>query len=197
MKLASVFIIILLFTTYVRGQTPPTTKIHLVQELFSGEKNKTFDQDNTASGIMMILSSKNPTFNYYTKGKFITASGNQEFLDDGNEVDSDFTYYKSSLEVGGNIYPISRKAKQPNLYLGVAGVMSYNYLALDSDEFTKIKSSYQTMSFGYVGTMGFEWQVLGRYAITAEISQYFETADLVEVSNFSLNTFSFSLGMGW
>lgn len=179
------------------GQAQPTTKIHYVQEMYTGEDLRTFDREKFGSGVELILSTKKSILNYFTKGKFVFVSGSQDFLDNGTEVDSSFTYYKSSFEVGANVYPISRKSKQANLYIGVSGLVSYNYMSLESDSFTEVKSSYQAMSFGYSGLMGVEWQILGRYALTAEFSQRFESANLVEVSNFGLNAFTISVGLGW
>lgn len=197
MKAIFIFTLLFFSSHLLWGQTQPTTKIHYVQEMFSGDDNKTFDRENVGSGFEIILSSKNTYLNYFTKGKFVAVSGSQEFLDNGNEVDSNFNYYKSSFELGANLYPLSRKAKQANLYIGLSGVVSYNYLTLESDNFTEVKSSYQAMSFGYEGLMGIEWHLLGRYALTAEFSQRFETANLAEVSNFGLNAFAISFGFGW
>lgn len=190
-------LIFIFFGQFLWAQNQPTTKIQFAQEMFSGEKNKTFDRENVSNGFEMILSSKKSSVNYFTRGRFTTVSGSQEFLDNGTEVDSDFTFYKSSFEVGANLYPLTRKSRQANLYIGLSAIVSYNYMSLESDELTEIKSSYQAMSFGYAGTMGVEWELFKGYSLTAEFAQRFESANLVEVSNFSLNSFSIGIGVGW
>ena len=179
------------------GETIPTTKIHFFQVLYSGEENKSFESKNAGFGGELIINSKNSHFNYFSKGRITTINGKQDFLDGTTEVSSTFTFYQTSFELGGTLYPFPRKAGRTNLYLGASALMSYNYLQLGSKNLTTLDSTYQTLSFGYAGIMGLEIPLYKDITLTAEFSQRYETADLVDTSNFSLNGFSISAGFGW
>ena len=76
-------------------------------------------------------------------------------------------------------------------------MLSYNYLQLGAKTLTTLNSTYQSVSFGYSGIMGLEIPLYKDLSLTAEFSQRYETVDLVDESNFSLNGFSISAGFGW
>lgn len=179
------------------GETVPTTKIHFFQILYSGEEKESFESKNVGLGGELILNSKNPHFNYFTKGRITTINGKQKFLDGTAEVDSSFTFYQTSFELGGSLYPFPRKSGRTNLYLGGATHVSYNYLQLGSKNLTTLDSTFQSLSFGYSGIMGLEIPLFKDISLSVEFSQRYETGDLVDISDFSLNGFSISAGFGW
>jgi hypothetical protein len=181
----------------VFAQDIPMVKILASQVYYSGNQNKTFDTDNKGLGAEIVLNSKNTRWNYFTKGRFTTVSGSQDFLDKGSAVNSSFTFYQSSFELGGTVYPMPRENGKFKLYVGLSGILSYNYMTLDSSSFTNIKPSYQAMSFGYAGLMGVELLAFKSVTLCAEFSQKYETADLAEVSQFGLNAFSLTAGLAW
>lgn len=76
-------------------------------------------------------------------------------------------------------------------------MLSYNYLQLGAKNLTTLDSTYQSISFGYSGIMGLEVPFFKDLSLTAELSQRYETVDLVDESNLSLNGFSISAGFGW
>jgi hypothetical protein len=179
------------------GQAIPTTKIHFFQILYTGEENESFESKNVGFGGELIINSKNPHLNYFSKGRLTSINGKQQFLDGTTEVDSSFTFYQTSFEFGGSIFPFPRKTGRVNLYLGVSGILSYNYLQLGSKNLTTLDSTQQSFSYGYSGIMGLEVPLYKDFSLTAEFSQRYETGDLVDVSNFSINGFSVSAGFGW
>lgn len=189
--------LILGLSSFVFGETLPTTKIHFFQILYTGEENESFESKNVGSGGELIINSKNPHFNYFSKGRLTSINGKQEFLDGTTEVESSFTFYQTSFEFGGTVYPFPRKSGRVNLYLGVSGILSYNYLQLGSKNLTSLDSTQQSFSYGYSSIMGLEVPLYRDFSLTAEFSQRYETGDLVEVSNFSINGFSISAGFGW
>lgn len=189
--------LILGFQVATFGEVVPTTKIQFFQILYSGDKNETFESKNSGLGAELILNSKNQNFNYFTKGRITTVTGSQDFLDAGTPTASTFTFYQTSFEVGATVYPIPRKAGRMNLYLGTSALISYNYLQLGSKTLTELNSTFQSLSLGYCGLMGVEIPFYKNVSLTAEFSQRYEVADLVEQSGFSMNGFSISAGFGW
>lgn len=177
----------------------PTTKLHYFRQLYVGEEKKTFSEQNPGQGIEFVLTTKEDHLNYFSKGRLIALQGSQKFDDEGAERTSDFTYYQSTFEVGAAVYPLPRKSKNLNVYLGFSGLVSYNYLALASKSFTKVKPSYQAMSFGYTGLMGFEWFLFGSsdLCLSVDFSQRYESASLAEQSRFGLGGFAMALGIAW
>ena len=66
MKFCLVFFLFLVgFEAF--SQEAPTAKLQVFQTFYSGDENKTFDSDNKGMGAEILLSSKAPIFNYYSK----------------------------------------------------------------------------------------------------------------------------------
>ena len=191
------FCLILGFCSFAIGESLPTAKIHFFQVLYTGEESESFESKNAGYGGELIINSKNPHLNYFSKGRISTIIGKQDFLDGNTEANSSFTFYQTSFELGGSLYPFPRKSGRINLYLGASAMLSYNYLQLGAKTLTTLDSTYQSVSFGYSGIMGLEIPLFKDLSLTAEFSQRYETVDLVDKSNFSLNGFSISAGFGW
>lgn len=193
-----VFIFLMLGFSLAHGAAP-TTKLHVFRHLYTGEEKETFTEKTPGVGAEMIITTRESHFNFYTKGRLSYITGNQVFDDSGVERKSDFTYYQSTFELGGTLYPLPRKSKSMNIYLGVGAIVSYNYMSLESEAFTKIKPSYQAISFGYAGLMGLEWFLFDSsdWCVSLEFSQRYETANLAEQSSFNLGGFNISFGLAW
>ncbi len=175
------------------------SKMHAYQVNYSGKEEETFSNDNAGVGAEVITSTTNETYNWITKARLTTVSGTQDFSDGGTSVESDFTYYQSSFEGGFTIYPLMKKKRAINLYFGLTGILSFNYLKLDATTFTELEPSYQATSFGYSGMVGVEWYIFGaeKWCLSAEFSQRYETVNLAKQSAFNLGGFSLAFGFGW
>jgi hypothetical protein len=170
------------------------SKIHVFQTYYSGEAEKTFSNDNAGAGLEIIASTLNETFNWTAKGRLTQISGSQDFSDGGTSRNSSFTF-----EGGFTVYPLMKKKRAVSLYFGALGLMSFNYLKLDSTSFTVLHPSYQSTSFGFTGVVGLEWYLFGsdRWCLSAEFAQRYETASLAKQSSFNLGGFSLAVGVGW
>ena len=175
------------------------TKLQFFQVNYSGKDLKTFSSDNPGMGFEVLTSTNNNVWNWIAKGRFTTISGNQNFSDGGTNVKSAFTFYQSSFEGGFTLYPLEKKRRAANIFFGAAGIMSLNYLRLDSKSLTVLSPTYQSTSFGYEAMVGIEWYLFGaeRWCMTTEFAVRNETTALAKVSSFSLNAFTLGIGIAW
>ena len=197
MKFCLGFITLLFLNAAVAGDN--FSKVHVFQTYYSGEEKKTFSNDSAGSGLEVISTTVNDSYNWVSKGRLTQVSGTQDFDDGGSDVSSAFTFYQASFEGGFTIYPLQKKKRAVSLYFGALAVLSLNYLKLDSTSFTVLHPSYQSTSFGFSGVVGLEWYIFGsdRWCLSAEFAQRYETAALAKQSAFNLGGFSLAIGAGW
>ena len=197
MKFCLGIITLLFLNTAVAGDN--FSKVHVFQTYYSGENMKTFSNDNAGTGLEVISTTLNDSYNWVSKGRLTQVSGSQDFSDGGTKRNSAFTFYQASFEGGFTLYPLQKKKRAVSLYFGALGLLSLNYLKLDSTSFTVLHPSYQSTSFGFSGVVGLEWYIFGsdRWCLSAEFAQRYETAALAKQSSFNLGGFSLAIGAGW
>lgn len=104
----------------------PRTRLGVRQNLYSGEKGKSFAETSVGygAGVSVFLDGRHfiPFFGFNVG----TMTGRQAFLDNSTEVTSSFTYYSAATEMGLQIFPIERRTKGFNVYFVGIGIVGYN-----------------------------------------------------------------------
>lgn len=179
----------------------PRTRLSAHQNLYSGDKGKSFAEASTGygAGISVFLDGKHfiPFFGF----KIGTMTGRQVFLDDSTEVTSSFNFYSATTDIGLQIFPIERRTKGFNVYFTGIGIIGYNFVALSkSTTLTNIPYSDQSFSGGYAAGIGSEWIMNNaspnKWALNAEVLFKKESATLFK-RTFDLSSMVFSVGLGW
>lgn len=179
----------------------PRTRLSLHQNLYSGEKGKSFAEASTGvgAGVSVFLDGKYliPFFGF----KFNSMAGRQMFLDDRTEVSTTFTYYSAAADIGLHIFPIERRSQGLNVYLIGLGTVGYNLVALaKGTTLASIPHSDQSFSAGYGAGIGAEWILsntsMSKWTIGAEVALKQESATLFK-RRYDLSHLQISFGMGW
>lgn len=179
------------------------TKIGIYYALFSGEKNKSFSNGSSAVGFEGSMESQGDILTFYSRGRFLSSVGRQTFLDGTTEITSSYTFYQTQIELGGHLFLIPRRKKTINIYLGAAGSLGFSHLVLSSSSATLelLKKVDQSQTTGFSGHVGIEWmldnQTTKKWTLSSEIGYSSENANLGGTSQFKLNSFFISGGLGW
>lgn len=179
----------------------PRTRLSLYQNMYSGEKEKSFAEAATGfgAGVSVFLDGKH--FVPLSGLKISTVSGRQGFLDGTAKVTTSFNFYSVTTDLGLQIFPIERRTKGFNIYFVGMGVAGYNFIDLaDSATLTSIPYSDQSFSAGYAAGIGSEWilNIAGQnhWAIYLEALFRNEQTTLLN-KEFDLSNIMFSIGLGW
>jgi hypothetical protein len=181
--------------------TYPRSRLNLHQNLFSGEKGKSFAETSVGYGAggTVLLDGRHfiPFFGF----KIGTMDGRQVFLDDTTEVTASFNYNFAATEIGLEIFPIERRSKGLNIYFIGVGVVGYHFVALSkSTTLSSIPHSDQSPSLGYGAGIGTEWILNNaspnKWALNAEVIFKKESTTLFK-QKFDLNSLTFLVGFGW
>ncbi|MBK7960768.1 MAG: hypothetical protein IPK04_05910 [Bdellovibrionales bacterium] len=179
--------------------THPKFKVTGFQILRAGEIEKSFAEAGAGLGGEISLMTDGDIAAGFIKGRITSQSGSQKFLDGTTETTASFTYLQTGFDGGGLLFLIPRKNEGINIYIGLGGALSYNYLALDKTiTFTTITNNSQAFGFGYAALMGVElFPTKNKWTVVAEFAYRIETASLVGQSQFSLGGLLASFGFGW
>ncbi|WP_413612969.1 hypothetical protein [Bdellovibrio sp. HCB-110] len=180
-----------------------TTKINFFQTYYSGEENKSLGKGSPGYGVEFFRDGGGNIFRGYIKGRFGTSTGSQKFQDGSDSVTAQYNLYFGHGEIGGLLFPISRRDMGTNVYLGAGGFVSYNLmnLATSATTTTHLKTNQQAASYGYSALMGVE-MVFGsgagkHYMGTLEMSYRQEQTRLAGQELFDLSGLTLSVGLGW
>ncbi len=179
----------------------PRTRLNVHQNLYSGEKGKSFAETSVGygAGVSVFLDGRHfiPFFGF----KVGTMTGRQVFLDGTTEVTASFSSYSAATEMGLQIFPIERRTKGFNVYFLGIGLVGYNFVALSKNAtLSSIPYSDQSFSGGYAAGIGTEWILNNaspnKWALNAEVVFKKESATLFK-QTFDLSSMVFSVGLGW
>lgn len=177
----------------------PQFKVTGFQILRAGEIEKSFSEAGAGLGGEVSLMTDGAIAAGFIKGRITSQSGSQKFLDGTTVTTASFTYLQTGFDGGGLLFLIPRKNEGINIYIGLGGALSYNYLALDKTvTFTTIANNSQAFGFGYAALMGVElFPTKNKWTAVAEFAYRIETASLVGQSQFNLGGLLASFGFGW
>ncbi|MFN9068738.1 MAG: hypothetical protein ACK5V3_16035 [Bdellovibrionales bacterium] len=200
--MAAVLLIFIGLKSMAQTSSFPSTRLGAYQIFYSGEKKESFSESESGQGFELTTQKNGSWISPYAKVRLTVVNGDQDFDDGTTEFDSSFTYYQGSLEIGSYFYPIERKRTGFNLFLGVGGILSYNYINLSEDDsLTVISAKEQSFSFGYAASLGGEWILSSRdrnkWAVIGEIVSRNENSKFLKKSNFSFNGFIVGLSLGF
>ena len=162
-----------------------STKLGLIQQDYSGPKNKSFAFGSPAVGVELTLDSGFSVFRYFFKTRFMVSEGKQNFLNGTTTFNSAYKFQQFAPEVGLSLFPIPRREKGVNVFLWGLGIMSYNNLEIKSIPATSaIQGKDQAFGYGYGAGLGIEYILFstrtgGRVLIYSEIGFRDERALLV------------------
>lgn len=181
--------------------TYPRTRIHLHENLYSGEKGRSFAESGAGFGGAITVTRDGIYFVPFFSFGISTVSNRQVFLDGATQVTSAFTYYAANTDLGLQFFPIARRKSGFNLYVKGGGILGYNLLAINrAATLTTIPYSDQAFSFGYLAGVGTElvFKSMGprKWSLTAEVLFREESATLME-RQFDLSSLQIALGIGW
>ncbi len=180
----------------------PTFNLKIHQHTYTGEKNKSFADTGTGYGVSLEKLFRYDILVPYFGISMGTHSGKQSFLDDKTEKKAYYLFQYGAAEVGAYLFPAGRQVKGMSFYVKGAGLFGYNALSIDSNiKFTKLTNSEQNYSGGYKGAVGLEWifnrkSKYGKWSFYGEVGFKKEQTVLAK-QNFSLDTLTYSLGLGW
>lgn len=184
------------------GFSFPGTILKTQQFYYSGPKNKSF-AGASGYGLSINIIKPNEYLAPYVGINIGGQSGRQTFLDGPSEISSSYNYQFGSGEAGLFIFPMGRRESGLNLYINGAGVAGYQQVTLNTTTLlTYISSkSDQGFSSGYKGNFGLEWiiKIKGlrtKWTVYTEVGFKNETTRLFN-QNYVLQTFNYSLGLGW
>ncbi len=179
----------------------PRTRIHIHQNLYSGDKGKSFAESGAGFGGGITVTRDGVYFVPFFGFGVSTLSNRQVFLDGSTQVTSSFTYYSAYTDIGLQLFPIARRKSGFNLYVKGGGTLGYSFLALNkSTTLASIPYSDQAFAFGYLAGVGTEL-ILGsaspkKWSLYAEVLFREESASLLE-RRFDLSSLQLALGLGW
>ncbi|MBC7419124.1 MAG: hypothetical protein H7328_00200 [Bdellovibrio sp.] len=180
-----------------------TSKIGILQQTYSGTKNHSFAEGSPAYGVEISTDRGNNYLRYFLKGRISYSTGLQNFLNLGTAFSSAYQFTTFAPELGISIYPVSRRERGLNLYLWGVGVLSYNYLEINTlPTGSNIPPKDQGYGYGYGGGLGFEIMLSGarvksKSMIYGEVGFRDERAQLVKETAFEVGGITFSLGYGF
>ena len=180
-----------------------TTKLGLLQEIYSGTTNRSFSQGSDGLGLELSLDDGNTIFRYFFKSRFTYSSGIQNFITSGTVFNSGYKYLQFAPEFGASFFPVPRRTQGVNVYLWGVAAMSYNNLELKNlPAATNLKSRDQSFGYGYGAGVGFEYVLapgknLSYYLIYGEIGFREERTNLVNYDQFEVSGLTYSIGIGF
>lgn len=179
----------------------PRTRFSAYQNLYSGEKGKSFAEVSSGYGAGISVSLEGRHFIPLFGFKVGNIAGRQIFLDDTTEVTSLFNFYSATMDIGLQIFPIERRKKGFNVYFVGIGFIGYNFISLSKNTvLTNIPYSDQSFSQGYASGIGSEWIMnstsSNKWSLNAEVFIKNENTTLLK-KNFDLSSMMFSVGLGW
>jgi hypothetical protein len=179
----------------------PGTRLTVSNNLYSGEKGKSFAEASVGYGGGVSIFLDGSYFVPFFGFNLGMITGRQAFQDSVTLVTSTFTYYSATTQIGIQVFPIERRTKGFNVYFEGVGIAGYNFVALSNKvTLTSIPSSDQSFSAGYGLGIGTEWIIndesLDKWALSAGVLFKNESATLFK-QKFNLNSMSFSVGLGW
>lgn len=184
-----------------RNSGYPKTRMGILSAAFSGEEGRSFSESSPAVGLGLNVSSEAKHFSPFVGLKLITESGEQMFLDGGAEVESKFSYYSASMELGVHLYPLERRSRGVNVYFSGGASIGYNVIALDKGtEFTSGPKSGQGFSAGYLAGFGFEWILaetgFNRWSLYGEAIAITENGKILG-ETYKLDRMIMAVGLSW
>jgi hypothetical protein len=188
--------------SYAQVESFPTTRMSFTYPQYSGENAKSFSETGTGLGAEIQISRPGIWISPFLRGRFVVVTGEQAFVDGTSNTTASFNYYQGSLDIGTNLYPIRRRKKGINLYIGLGGVFSYQTIRLaDEATITNIPRSDQSVGYGYQGSIGSELILSNspnyKWTLVAELNYRQESANILKQSQFDLKNVSFTAGIGW
>lgn len=187
-----------------QGGSRPTfkaTKISLVQQTYSGSKNKSLSEGSAGYGVEFSLDNGGVYFRYNVKARYISSTGRQTFLDASTQTQSAYKFSQAQVGLGLQFFPISRVAKGINIYLQGGGFASYDLLELSGTGFTNLKSREQVIGGGYEAGIGLEFVFItgkgSTWMIQGELGSRNEKTVIANQNDFDLSHLYISAGLGF
>ncbi len=197
----------IIFASFAHAQrsktSPQITKIGIIQENYSGTKYHSLSEGSPAYGFEISTDRGNTFIRYFLKGRVTYSTGRQSFLSSGTVFNSAYQLTSFAPELGIAIYPVLRRDRGMNLYLWGTGVVSYNFLEINTSPTNSlIRPKDQGAGYGYGGGLGFEFMVggarsRGKSMIYGEVGFRDEKTELVNEKSYELGGITFSLGFGF
>lgn len=178
-------------------------KLGVYSVQFSGENGKSFTEDASSVGLEASKVFDSPWFGIETKVRGGQVSGNQAFDDEGTDINTDYVYYFGEFLLGGRVSFVPARESGFTAHLGLAGIVSLNYLSLDipASTTTNISNHYSSVSVGTEVSAGGEFRIsagMGRfYSLYMDVGIRSVKSKLANQTGFSLDGMSLSAGLGF
>lgn len=169
---------------------------------YAGDEGKSFSESGPGTLVGLTVMSRGKYLMYYGSIDVGGQTGRQTFIDAGTLIISNYAYRATSLELGVNLFPITRSEQSVNAYLNLAALGTYNNIEVKSTAtFISLPTSDQTITAGAKASLGLEWIPKNyprrpKWTIYAEVGYRKESGVLLG-QNFSLDGLSYTLGAGW
>lgn len=169
----------------------------------SGEKEKSFTENATSVGLetSRVMSSSWLALEFKVRGGYL--SGQQKFLDGTTQVSADYTHYFGDVLFGPRLSLLPRRTKGLSFSVAALALGNISYLALEKSggSFTNLQKNYSSTNGGFEIQITGEWLFSSGngkpWMIYMNVSQRTLKAKLAEQSQFSLDGFLVSTGIGW
>ncbi len=179
----------------------PKTQLAVQQNLYTGDKNASLSESSPGYGLEGLVMEEGRHFSPFFAASIATITGKQSFLDSLTAVKASFVYYGAEADAGLLFFPISRRIKGINIYFSAAGLVGYNFIAIDKDTvLSTIPYNDQAFSAGYSAGIGAEWILSNsstrKWTLAGKIEYKNSSATLLK-RTFGFNRGCFSLGLAW
>lgn len=194
---------------------PKIAKIGYIYESYSGATNKSFSEGQPGHGVEISIDDGGEYVRYFANIRLAYSSGKQNFLDNTDVVKSNYTLLHLAPELGFGLYPVARKMSGLNLFIWGSGIIGYSQLELSPistesvngsttavTEYSKLRRKDQGVGYGYGAGVGLEAFIggkskSGRMIIYSNLGFREITSNLASRSDFQINSFAFSIGLGF